>query len=471
MPIKVFLGLFIFLLCITEQSWALDKTYQEQWGKRLEQVTQNFLMLNSIGNINRREKIEFPTFQKEEIDNFLKTEFGELYAGYHPDIALYVKYMCNRPKFQLQLWHTIANQFEKEHATRKGNVVAQLINSRLEFPQYSTNDSWLIPHIISLSYGNQASDFVDNRLQVFSNYLFRLTYFDHLKEQKIKPIHALAFCVLGSSTVTRIPNYEKENYWALYPNLNSDERDFYAAMLASAFVLNEIKKMEIPVFSFEPKNKYISAQSKYALHLEYLAKTFKFPLDELKLMNRKLYSLVVPVRTNFRLPAQFNQQFIAQENTLALGSAYFIHKIKEPFCLVQYTVKSNDNIDLVAKHFSTTAKDIRKINYLNASEWLQDKVLFIQVPLKDSVFYSAFDTLTHQQIQEQIKIMQEANSNWPENCTPAPVKPAQKTHVVKSGETLSHIARKYGVSVNQIKSWNNLRSDNIQIGQKLIIKK
>ncbi len=43
------------------------------------------------------------------------------------------------------------------------------------------------------------------------------------------------------------------------------------------------------------------------------------------------------------------------------------------------------------------------------------------------------------------------------------------THVVSSGQTLSHIARRYGVSVSQIKTWNHLRSDIIRVGQRLTI--
>ena len=43
------------------------------------------------------------------------------------------------------------------------------------------------------------------------------------------------------------------------------------------------------------------------------------------------------------------------------------------------------------------------------------------------------------------------------------------THTVKSGETLSKIAVRYGVSVADIKRWNGLKSDIIQIGQKLKI--
>ena len=40
---------------------------------------------------------------------------------------------------------------------------------------------------------------------------------------------------------------------------------------------------------------------------------------------------------------------------------------------------------------------------------------------------------------------------------------------VKSGDYLGKIASKYRVSVNQIKKWNNLKSNNIRVGQRLII--
>ncbi len=43
------------------------------------------------------------------------------------------------------------------------------------------------------------------------------------------------------------------------------------------------------------------------------------------------------------------------------------------------------------------------------------------------------------------------------------------THYVKSGESVSTIAKKYGVSVQQIKSRNNLKSNRFSVGQKLII--
>ncbi len=44
-----------------------------------------------------------------------------------------------------------------------------------------------------------------------------------------------------------------------------------------------------------------------------------------------------------------------------------------------------------------------------------------------------------------------------------------KTHTVRQGESLYSISRRYGVSVEDIRRWNRLRSNAISVGQELII--
>ena len=70
--------------------------------------------------------------------------------------------------------------------------------------------------------------------------------------------------------------------------------------------------------------------------------------------------------------------------------------------------------------------------------------------------------------------------NTVESPKPAPPKPANTntitvqskpkiTYTIKSGDTLSRIAAIYKVSIDNLKKWNGLKSDRINIGQKLII--
>ena len=53
-------------------------------------------------------------------------------------------------------------------------------------------------------------------------------------------------------------------------------------------------------------------------------------------------------------------------------------------------------------------------------------------------------------------------------ATPPPTT-AGMTHTVKPGETLYRIGLKYKVSPDKLKKWNNLSSNNIEVGQKLIV--
>jgi LysM repeat protein len=42
-------------------------------------------------------------------------------------------------------------------------------------------------------------------------------------------------------------------------------------------------------------------------------------------------------------------------------------------------------------------------------------------------------------------------------------------HQVKPGETLFRLSRQYGVDVATLKSWNNLKSNQLEVGQRLIV--
>ncbi len=65
------------------------------------------------------------------------------------------------------------------------------------------------------------------------------------------------------------------------------------------------------------------------------------------------------------------------------------------------------------------------------------------------------------------------------NGMPAPEKPAagissdrmdeRKIHIVKPSETLFSISRQYGVTVQQIRDWNNLIGNTLEIGRKLVV--
>ena len=78
----------------------------------------------------------------------------------------------------------------------------------------------------------------------------------------------------------------------------------------------------------------------------------------------------------------------------------------------------------------------------------------------DSAYLATSKARTRPEIPEQTATAANSSSSS-----------SPRRHTVRSGETLSAIARKYGVRVSDIQRWNGLRGTTIQIGQRLIVKK
>jgi LysM repeat protein len=62
-------------------------------------------------------------------------------------------------------------------------------------------------------------------------------------------------------------------------------------------------------------------------------------------------------------------------------------------------------------------------------------------------------------------------ANDTENLNEKSISDVAKVHAVQPKEGLYTISKKYGVSVSQLKEWNNLPNDNLKVGQELIISK
>ncbi len=98
--------------------------------------------------------------------------------------------------------------------------------------------------------------------------------------------------------------------------------------------------------------------------------------------------------------------------------------------IISYTVKKGDSLYSIASKFNTSVSVIKNINNL---------------------------TTNNLSIGQSIKI---PGSNNQSN---------NNTYIVKSGDNLYSIARKFNTTVNSIKSKNNLKNNLLSIGQKLII--
>ena len=89
---------------------------------------------------------------------------------------------------------------------------------------------------------------------------------------------------------------------------------------------------------------------------------------------------------------------------------------------------------------------------VSLEKFVKDSVEYKSVMFRDDEIANLWD------LRERIK-----------KNVPDPRTSRQVVYRVKSGDNLGSISERYGVSISKIKSWNNLRTDVIYIGQKLTV--
>ncbi|MCO6472374.1 MAG: LysM peptidoglycan-binding domain-containing protein [Melioribacteraceae bacterium] len=129
--------------------------------------------------------------------------------------------------------------------------------------------------------------------------------------------------------------------------------------------------------------------------------------------------------------------------------------IPEDKSLVNYSVKSGDNLVDIAELFDVRVSDLRNWNNLPYTTTIHvGQKLDIYVDSDQVNYYASIDSLSKTQ---RIGIIQgDPNGEW-------------ISHRIRNGESLSTVAFKYGVKVSDLKDWNNLRSNKIIAGKKLKI--
>lgn len=111
---------------------------------------------------------------------------------------------------------------------------------------------------------------------------------------------------------------------------------------------------------------------------------------------------------------------------------------KSEAAMINYNVKSGDTLYSISKKYHTTVDSIKKLNHLSTNTIYVSQVLKIDDGKASSQSTSLNSTSS-----------------------------SAATYTVKSGDTLYRIARAYGTTVQNLKSWNGLTSDTIYTGQVL----
>jgi membrane-bound lytic murein transglycosylase D len=109
---------------------------------------------------------------------------------------------------------------------------------------------------------------------------------------------------------------------------------------------------------------------------------------------------------------------------------------------VRHTVKRNESLQQIAKHYGTSTKQLMTLNHLKSNHIITGQKLLVTT----------------------------GNKRLVSAAKPAERSDSKKTHyVVKRGDTLDSIARKFDVAMADLKRWNNISGSRIVPGHRLTV--
>jgi membrane-bound lytic murein transglycosylase D len=255
----------------------------------------------------------------------------------------------------------------------------------------------------------------------------------------------------------------KRTFWEIYSHLPRETRSYVPQFVAITYTMNYLDEHN---FYNEGEEKLVTSDTlhvKKYLHFETFANLTNACLEDLQRLNpsiqhnalpetHKPYILYVPKASKEllglnRYAILDSASKVGRNELLALakkteGSTYGRDRIV-------YKVRSGDVLGSIAMRHGVSLANLKKWNNMRSNT--------IRVGQRLNIWLKGSPRAT---------VVASAKQT---NTTPTAV-PDSKTYTVQPGDTLWHISRKFeGLTVDKIKSMNNLGDNKLQPGQKLII--
>jgi len=165
--------------------------------------------------------------------------------------------------------------------------------------------------------------------------------------------------------------------------------------------------------------------------------------------------------TTDEITEEINNEDIAFNDTEDIIEESTNSIIPEGTVSVSYRVKNDDSLLGIADLFNSRVSDIRNWNnipYTSTIRVGQGLNIYVSEEMKD--YYASLDKTT--EIETNSNVVTTKNSKTTNNS-------GIVYHKIRRGENLGLIAAKYGVSVNQLRDWNNISGNKIMAGRNLRI--
>ena len=280
---------------------------------------------------------------------------------------------------------------------------------------------------------------------------------------------ALAGYNSGAGRVNRAIRYAdgQRNFWSIYKYLPKETKAYVPKFVAVAYVFNYAEEHNLfadePLYTME----YDTVQVNQFMHLETFAQQAGICIEDLEKLNPQIKHGALPASSKnyaLRVPVEAKERIIANRVEWFDAASKVAKQEIEKMALnevgavagrerLDYKVRSGDVLGSIASRYKVRVSDIKKWNRMNSDMIRVGQTLKIWV-------LPGTNTSTSKPTSTFAKAAPLA--------VPQP-QPGQKTHYVVEGDTLWDISKAHDITIEEIKSLNNLSGNSIKPGQTLIV--
>jgi len=262
---------------------------------------------------------------------------------------------------------------------------------------------------------------------------------------------ALAAYNAGEGTVSRaIAKNKAKGLPADYANLKlpAETKDYVPKLQAIKNIVSNPSQYGLYIDPIPNKPYFTYVEAPAVIDADLAANLAEISYDEFLLLNSEHRRPLI--RTNEK-----TQKFILPINAADTFVKNLSQNEKPLVSWNIYQPKRNEKIKTIANKFDMEESDLIKANDLNPQKLIKPSSIIL-VAKKEGT-----ETNAHQDIDES-KIQKDSKTE---------ISVSPNKYKVKPGDTLTKIAKKYGISVNELKDINQITASDIQIGSTLQLKR
>ena len=315
---------------------------------------------------------------------------------------------------------------------------------------------------------------------------------------------ALASYNAGPGNVKRAMRRSGGNtFWSVYDALPKQTRGYVPQFVAILYMMHYGQDHGIVPQNTQFPTVSDTIQVNGYLNLATFATLSGVTMEEIQKLNPQIINTVLPDYTrNFILKVPAQKFAIMRPNRLAIldsaskratsgvmlaslddeGDGNYVSK------RLTHTVRRGETLSAIANRYGVSISEVKRWNRMRSTKLLRGQRLTIirqvrvaprpvtkpepetKVLLAKNAATEKADT-TAKTSQELIAEAEDIEDEDAEKASPAKPKLVAKTvtYVVRRGDNLTTIGRRYQVTVDDLKDWNELENGSLQPGQKLLV--